>query len=317
MIVFLIQRTVGVVLSLAAISLVLFLVLNVLPGKASTAALGQNPSLEATAAFNARYGLDRPLYSQYLMWISGAVRGDFGRSYQSELPISGEVAKRFPVTLELTIFAALVALFVSFPLALVASLRPGGVVDLTATTAALVGLSLPSFVTGTALVLIFSVNLHWLPPGGYVSLFIDPGRNLELMLLPALSLGLVSGGLLMRMFRAGITDALGREYILVSRSRGASRARVLVHHALRVAMISFMTVSAMEIGAIFGGAVVVEHIFQLPGIGSLVLQAIQARDYRQLQAGAMVIATVVMIANLLVDVLAAMIDPRLRLRTAQ
>jgi len=310
---YLLRRTTGVALSLLVGSLVLFLALSILPGKASTAALGLNPTPAAVTAFNARYGLDRPLAVQYLSWLGGILRGDFGYSYQTEVSISGEVARRVPVTLELTFLATLAALVFAIPLAIVASLRRGSVTDLAATSLSLAGLSLPAFATATAMVLVFALKLHWLPPGGYVSPFVDLGRNLRLMILPAVSLGLVSGGLLMRIFRAGLTDALARDFIMASRSRGASRIRVLVRHAVRVAIVPFITVGAMEVGAIFGGAVVVEKIFQIPGIGSLVLQGIEARDFRVLQAAALVVAAFVMIANLAVDMVAAAIDPRLRL----
>ena len=317
MILYALRRMAGVVLSLAVASLLLFVALNVLPGKASTAALGLNPTPEAVAAFDARYGLDRPLVTQYLSWVGGVLHGDFGRSYQSEISIGDAVARRLPVTLELSVLAMLVALLIAVPLALAASLRRGRATDLVLTGLSLVGLSLPAFAIATALVLWISLKLHWLPPGGYVPLTEDPGRNLRLMILPAVSLGVVSGGLLMRIFRAGIGDALGRDFVMASRSRGASRAQVLLRHAIPVAIVPFMTVGAMEIGAIFGGAVVIERIFQLPGIGSLVLQGIEARDYRVLQAAALVIAAFVMFANLFVDLLAALIDPRLRLEPAR
>jgi peptide/nickel transport system permease protein len=314
---YLVKRTAGVVLSLLVASLLLYLTLNILPGKASTAALGLNPTPEAVAAFNARYGLDRPLVMQYFSWLGGVIQGDFGRSYQTEISIGAEVARRVPVTLELTFLATLAALAVAIPLAVVASLWRGGVTDLLATSLSLIGLSLPAFALATAMVLVFALRLHWLPPGGYVSPLVDLGRNLRLMILPAVSLGLVSGGLLMRIFRAGLTDALARDYILASRSRGASKLRVLARHAVRVAIVPFITVGAMEVGAIFGGAVVVEKIFQIPGIGGLVLQGIEARDFHVLQAAALVIAAFVMIANLAVDMVAAAIDPRLRVDSSR
>ena len=314
MVAYILKRIIGVVLSLFVTSLILFFTLSVLPGSAATSAMGLNPSPAAAAAFNARYGLDRPLAVQYMSWIGGALRGDFGLSYQTEVSISDEIARRVPVTLELTFLATVAALLISIPLAVIASLNRGRLVDFVATGVSLVGLSLPAFATGTALVLIVSLTLHWLPPGGFTSPSVSLWGNLRQMILPSISLGLVSGGLLMRIFRAGITDALGRDYVLASRSRGASRRQVLLRHAVRVASIPFITVGAMEIGAIFGGAVVVERIFQIPGIGSFVLQGIETRDYRVLQAGALVIAAFVMIANLLVDLIAAAIDPRLRLQ---
>jgi len=309
---FVIRRIAGVALSLVFVSLLLFIALNVLPGKASTAAMGLNPTPEAIAAFNARYGLDRPLAIQYLSWLRHAVSGDFGLSYQTEASIGGEIARRLPVTIELTALATMVALLIAIPLALLASLRRGSAADLALTSLSLLGLSLPAFATATALVLVFSIQLHWLPPGGYVAFFDDPLRNIQLMILPASALGLVSGGLLMRIFRSGLTDALARDFVLASRSRGASLGAALRRHAIRGAAIPFITVGAMEVGAIFGGAVVIERVFQLPGLGGLVLQGIETRDYHVLQAAAMIIAAFVMIINLLVDLVAATIDPRLR-----
>jgi peptide/nickel transport system permease protein len=309
---YILRRTLGVVLSLLIASLLLFVTLNLLPGQASTAALGLNPTPTAVAAFNARYGLDQPLAVQYFSWLGGALRGDFGVSYQTEVSISGEVARRLPVTLELTGLSILFALVFALPLALVSSLNRAGAADTAAMSLSLVGLSLPAFATATAMVLLFSIRLHWLPPGGYISPVEDLAQNLRLMLMPAISLGLVSGGLLMRVFRSGIIDALGRDYIMASRARGASRLQVLRRHALRAALVPFITVGAVEIGAVFGGAVVIERLFQLPGLGTLVLQGIESRDYRVLQAAALMIAAFVMVSNLLVDLIAAAIDPRLR-----
>lgn len=312
MITFAFKRLSGVLFSLIVVSVVLFWTLNVLPGKASTAALGLNPTVQGETAFNKRYGLDRPLITQYFDWIGGVLRGDFGRSYQTDVSISREIVARIPVTLELTLMAAVVALIIGVPLAVMASTRPGSRLDLALTSASLLGLSLPAFATATGLVLALSLRLHWLPPGGYVPFFQDPLGNLRMMLMPAVSLGLVSAGLLMRILRTGLTQSLGQEYVLASRSRGASNSIVLRRHAIRVAAVPFITVGAMEIGAIFGGSVIIEQIFQLPGLGRFVLLGIETRDFRVLQAAAIVIAAFVMLANLAVDLLAAGIDPRLR-----
>src|SRR4051812_22853684 len=190
MIAYILKRIAGVVLSLFVASLILFFTLNLLPGSAATSAMGLNPSPEAEAAFNARYGLNRPLVVQYLTWIAGAAHGDFGVSYQTEVSISDEIARRVPVTLELTFLATLATLLISMPLALVASLNRGRLLDLLATSVSLVGLSLPAFATGTALVLFVSLTLHWLPPGGFVDPSVSLWGNLRLMILPSISLGL-------------------------------------------------------------------------------------------------------------------------------
>jgi peptide/nickel transport system permease protein len=309
---YLARRLLGLLLSLLVVSAVLFLALSVVPGKASTAALGTNPSPEAIAAFDRRYGLDRPLVVQYAEWLAGVARLDFGRSYQTDVSISDEILRRAPVTLELTLLAGLVALLLAVPLAMLAARHQYGTLDYGATALALSFVSVPAFAIATALVLVVSLQLRWLPPGGYTPFLEQPLQNLRLMLLPALSLGIVSGGVMMRILRAGMADAMQRSFVLVSRSRGASLGQVLVRHAAPVAAVPFMTFSAMEISAIFGGAVVIERIFQIPGLGTLVLQGIETRDYRVLQAAALVVATFVMTANLLVDLLAAAIDPRLR-----
>jgi peptide/nickel transport system permease protein len=256
--------------------------------------------------------LDRPLITQYLDWIGGVVRGDFGSSYQTDVPITAEILARIPVTLELTIMATMVALLIGVPLAVIASTRPGSRIDVGLTSVSLLGLSMPAFTTATGLVLVLSLQLHWLPTGGYVPLTEDPLGNIQMMLMPAVSLGLVSAGFLMRILRIGLTQSLGEEYALASRSRGASEWAVLRRHAIRVAAIPFITVGAMEVGAIFGGSVVIEQIFQLPGLGSFVLLGIQTRDFQVLQAATIVIAAFVMLANLTVDLVAADIDPRLR-----
>lgn len=317
MITFLMKRLAGMAASLLAISLLLFVALSIVPGRASTAALGTNPSPEAIAAFDRRYGLDRSLTIQYLDWLGNLMVGDFGRSYQTDVEIGMEIARRLPVTLELTFIAALFALSIALPLALLAARYRRTAVDYAASAAALAGLSVPVFAIATALVLFVSLRWRWLPPGGYVAFSDNPLQNLKLMVLPALSLGIVSGGVLMRIFRAGLINAVERDFATVSLSRGVSQGRVLLRHGARVAAVPFLTFGAMEISAIFGGAVVIEQIFQLPGLGTLALQGIETRDYRVLQAAAMVITTFVMVANLLVDLVAAAIDPRLRRLAAQ
>jgi peptide/nickel transport system permease protein len=310
--IYLARRVLGLGVSLLVTTIALFAALSSLPGTASTAALGLNPTPAAIKAFNVRYGLDRSLVTQYIDWISGALKGNFGQSYQTNVSITDEIWLRTPVTLELTVLAAVVALIIAIPLAAIAASRRGSGTDVTATSVSLIGLSLPAFATATALVLVFSLKLHWVPPGGFVPFASDPAENVRMMVLPSVSLGVVSAGLLMRIFRSGLSQALDQEYVLASRSRGATNGHVMRRHAMRVAAIPLMTVGAMEIGAIFGGSVVIEQIFQLPGLGSLVLQGIANRDFRVLQAAAIVIATFVMIANLVVDLIAATIDPRLR-----
>jgi peptide/nickel transport system permease protein len=220
------------------------------------------------------------------------------------------------VTLELTVLASLVAFGLAIPMALASFVRRGRADDVAITSLGLLGLSIPPFVSGTVLVLVLSLHFHLLPPGGYVPLSQSVTGNLTSMVLPALSLGLASSGILMRIFRVSLGEAFDRDFALMSRARGASTWWVIRHHAARLAFIPLTTVGAMEISAIFGGSVVIEQIFQLPGVGSMVLDGITNRDFRVLQAAALTITVFVMLANFGVDVLAAAIDPRLRARRA-
>ncbi len=309
---FMTMRLGGTLLALLVASMIIFGTINAVPGSASTFALGQNPSPQARAAFEARYGLDRPLVEQYLVWASGAVRGDFGKTFQTEIDIREELGRRLPVTLELTFLAFLILMAISLPLAIIAAQRQGTSVDLLASIVILVGLSIPSFVMATVLVLVFSLNLRWLPPGGHVPFLENPVQNLRLMLLPAISLGLVSAAFMMRLFRTSLVDALNKDYVKAARARGAQERRILGVHAIRNAAVPLITVVALELGALFGGAVIIEKIFQLPGIGSFVYLGITSRDYRILQASALVVTAFVLFANFLVDLVAAWLDPRLR-----
>jgi peptide/nickel transport system permease protein len=312
----LLQRGAAIVAAVFAASVVLFAVLASLPGKASAAALGLNPTPAAVAAFDHRYGLDRPLPAQYLSWMGGILHGNFGTSLQTNVPIGTELAQRIPVTLELTVLASIVAFGLAIPMAFASFLRRGRADDVAITSLGLLGLSIPPFVSGTVLVLVVSLHFHLLPPGGFVPLSQSVTGNLTSMVLPALSLGLASSGILMRIFRVSLGEAFERDFALMSRARGASTWWVIRHHAARLAFIPLTTVGAMEISAIFGGSVVIEQIFQLPGVGSMILDGITNRDFRVLQAAALTITVFVMVANFGVDVLAAAIDPRLRARTA-
>jgi peptide/nickel transport system permease protein len=302
----------AIIPALLVSSIIIFFTINAVPGRASSAALGYNPTPEAVAAFDKRYGLDKPLYIQYTSWLFGAIRGDFGHSLQTNIDISSEIARRLPVTLELTFLSFMVVMIISFPLGIIAAERRGKAVDVLSSVTTLIGLSIPSFVTATALVLIISIELGWLLSGGYVPFLEDPIQNLKLMALPSISLGSVSAALLMRILRTSLIDVLNKDYIRTARARGATRWRVLRVHAVRNAAIPFITVGAMELGVIFGGSVIIEKIFQLPGIGSYVLLGIETRDFRVLQAGVLVITAFVLFANLFVDLIAAWLDPRIR-----
>jgi peptide/nickel transport system permease protein len=303
-------RLLAFIPTLLAASIVLFIAINVVPGSAAKAALGIDATPQAIARFEHQHGLDRPLYVQYLAWLAGALRGDFGNSFQNHVPVGPELLARLPVTLELAVLAFLIANLIAVPLGALAAYWHQRKADFSITFLATIMGAIPNFWLATLLILLFALTLRWLPAGGYVPFADDPVRNLEMMIMPALSLGIVSSALLLRIMRAAMLEVLSSDYIRTARAKGATRRVVIWRHAMRNALIPFLTVGAVEFGFLFGGVVIIEDIFLLPGIGSLVLVGIINRDYPVLLAGALVITVVVLSANMIVDLLGSVLDPR-------
>jgi peptide/nickel transport system permease protein len=297
------------VLTLFAASVVLFITINVLPGSAAKAALGIDATAQAIQRFEAQNGLDRPLVVQYLEWLSRAFQGDFGRSFQNGVAVGPELLKRLPVTLELAILAFLVANLIAVPLGAWAARRHQRATDRSVSFLATVLGSIPNFWLATLLVLIFTLKLRWLPPGGFTPLNVNPWLNLRQMIMPALSLGLVSSALLIRIMRASMLEVLSTDYIRTANAKGAGGMVVVFRHALRNALIPYLNVAAVEFGFLFGSVVVIEDIFLLPGVGSFVLVGIINRDYPVLLAAALAITVFVLTVNLVVDLAASLLDP--------
>jgi len=303
-------RLLAFVPTLLAASLVLFIAINVVPGSAAKAALGIDATPQAIARFEHQHGLDRPLHAQYLAWLGGVLRGDIENSFQNHVPVGPELLARLPVTLELAALAFLIANLIAVPLGALAAYFHQLKADVSITFLATVMGAIPNFWLATLLILLFALTLRWLPAGGYVPLFDDPLRNLEMMVMPALSLGIVSSALLLRIMRASVLEVLSSDYIRTARAKGAPQGAVIWRHAMRNALIPFLTVGAVEFGFLFGGVVIIEDMFLLPGIGSLVLVGIINRDYPVLLAAALVITVVVLTANMLVDLIGSILDPR-------
>jgi len=303
-------RLAAFVLTLFAASVVLFVTISVLPGSAAKSALGMEATPQAIARFEAQRGLDRPLVVQYGEWLTKTLSGDFGISFQNSVPVGPELVKRIPVTLELATLAFLIANLVAIPLGILAAARHTKRSDKTTTFAATVLGAVPNFWLATLLIMVFSLNLRWLPPGGFTPFFQDPIQNLKQMIMPALSLGLVSSALLIRIMRASMIEVLSSDYIRTAHAKGAAETIVIRRHALRNSLIPYMNVAAVEFGFLFGSAVVIEDIFRLPGVGSLVLVGIINRDFPVLLASALTITVFVLIVNLIVDLAVGLLDPR-------
>jgi peptide/nickel transport system permease protein len=309
-------RRVGV--SLVLIWLVasfVFLAIRLVPGDPSEILLSQGgvaPDPSLVAELHAQLGLDQPLGVQYLHNFAGLLHGDLGESLTDGTPVAAEIAKRLPRTLELIAVASLLAIFVGLPFGLAAALRPGGMVDRVAGWVAALGLSVPVFVVGTLLVLVFSQKLGWVPAGGYVPFADDPWRHVSLMLMPAATIAFGLFPVLFRMTRASVLDIAGRDFIRTTRAMGVARRRILLQHVLRNALMPVVTVLGLQLGTLLGGTVLVEYVFNFPGLSGLMVDAVNARDYPFVEGVVLVIAIVFVLINLGVELLYGILDPRVR-----
>lgn len=299
---------------LAAVSALIFVVLRLLPGDPVITRLGATPgiSAETIAQLRKSAGLDAPIVTQYLKWVGGVLTGDLGHSYFNQYSVTELVGQRFPTTIELTVLSMVIAVVLAVPAALVAVRRPGGIVDRIVTTFASAGMALPNFIVGVLLIVVFAVTLKWLPSRGFVPLSQSLGGNLKTMILPAVTLAVAAAPLLMRFLRASLLESLAAPYIRTARGKGGSRARVLLVHAFRNALIPAVTMLGLIVGYTLGGAVIIEYIFGLPGLGSLAVDAVVKRDYAVLQSCVLLISALFIFTTWLVDVVTALLDPRLR-----
>jgi peptide/nickel transport system permease protein len=311
---YLLARVALLVPVLFGVSVVTFALIRLVPGDPVAVVLGPDSRArpEDIAAIRAAFGLDEPPPLQYVRWMGHVLRGDLGTSFRSGRSLTEELALRLPVTVELTVLAAVLGLVPALLVGVLAAVRRNSAADYIATMTTLVGVSVPNFLLATLLVLAFSLWLRWLPPIGYVELNKDPLGNLRTMLLPSLSLGLPFAAIMMRITRSSILEVLGQDYVRVARAKGLPSVRVLGGHVLPNAAIPVITVAGIQIARLLGGAVIVETIFGLPGIGRYVFEAIGTRDYPVVQGVTLVVALVFVLVSLIVDVLYAMVDPRLR-----
>jgi peptide/nickel transport system permease protein len=301
-------------LTLFGVSVLVFAMVRLIPGTVVEQLLGQAAmaSPEVTASFRQFFGLDQPAHVQYMRWIAGVMRGDLGTSWLSGKPVLTLFHERLPVSAELAVLAVGWSLLLGVPLGTGAAVWRGGVRDGAIRVAATLGLSLPAFWQGTVLILLFSIYLGWMPSLAWAPLTRAPAENLAIMALPSLTLGTASAAMITRMSRSSMLDVLGREFVRTARAKGLAERRVTFHHALRNALIPVVTVAGVQIGYIVGGIVVVEDVFTLPGVGRLLLDAIFQRDYPVVQGVILLLAAAFMALNLVVDLLYAVLDPRLR-----
>ena len=304
------SRLLAFALTLLVASSILFVAINVVPGSAARSALGIDATPQALARFEALHGLDRPLVVQYADWLGRTFTGDFGKSFQNGVDVGPELLRRIPVTLELAILAFLIANVIAIPLGAFAAMRHQRIPDKSISFIATLLGAMPNFWLATLLVMVLTLRFRLLPPGGYTPFFDNPILNLKQMIMPALSLGIVSSALLIRIMRTAMIEVLSSDYIRTARAKGAQERVVMLRHAVRNALAPYVNVAAVEFGFLFGSVVIIEDIFLLPGIGSFVLVGIINRDYPVLLASALTITLVVLIINFIVDIAVGLIDPR-------
>ncbi len=311
---YLVNRLLAMIVSLFGVTILVFLMVRLIPGTIVEMMLGTEAltSYETIATLRAYFGLDQPVYVQYYHWISRVLVGDLGNSWRMAMPVTQFILSRLSVTLELAFIAILVAIFIGVPAGIVSALKQNSLTDGLARVAALIGLSIPVFWQGTMLILILSLAFHWAPPIDWTSPAQDLKANLDMMLLPGFCLGTASAAVIMRMTRSCMLDVLRQEYVRTARAKGLTEYVVLARHSLKNALIPVVTVIGLQVGYLLGGTVVVEEVFGLPGLGRLVLWAIFQRDYPTVQGAVLFIAVMFMVVNLIVDVLYAYLDPRVR-----
>ncbi|WP_433509613.1 ABC transporter permease [Nonomuraea sp. CA-143628] len=312
MIVRLVQRVAILLASLVVSSVMVFAFMAVLPGDPARVALGVNASDAAVAQLREEFGLNRPLAAQYLSWVHGLVTFDPGNSYISHTPIGPQIADRLLVTLWLVGTAMVLAFILAVPMATLMAMRHRRPSGLILSALSQVGVAVPAFLAGILLITVFAVGLGWLPANGWTPPAQDPVLFLKQLVLPALSLGLVQGAVLTRYVRSAVLDVLREDYLRTARAKGLRPTRALLRHGLRNAAVPVVTVMALQLATLLVGAVVIERVFVIPGLGSLLLDSVSNRDLIMVQDVVMIIAMAVLLVNFLVDVIYLMIDPRLR-----
>ncbi|WBL80775.1 ABC transporter permease [Bradyrhizobium xenonodulans] len=309
---FVVRRLLAILPVLLAVSLLTFLIASLLPGDLALVILGDQATPENVAALRRDMGLDQPLWWRYLSWLGHVLQGDLGRSFRTGQTVLQAVSERIPVSLELMLMAEFIGLLIGVPVAIACAARAGGAFDRFMTGSAFAMLSMPSFLVAILLIYLFAVELHWLPATGYVPFTEAPLSNLRFFVLPALTLALAEWPGIMRVLRSDMIATLQEDYIALAKAKGLKPSRILFVHALKPSSLTLVTVTGINIGRLLGGTLIVESIFALPGIGRLLVGAIYTRDLVILQGVVLLVACGFVIVNFIVDMLYAVLDPRIR-----
>ena len=304
-------RLTSLVMSLIVASVVIFAVIEVIPGDPAAFMLGVNARPDTIAALRAEMGLDQPLATRYVNWVTGLLRGDFGQSWTYKTPVSDLISDRIWVSLPLAVYALILSTLIAFPAGIYAASRRGGPGDVTIMGATQLGVAIPNFWFAMILVLIFAINLRWFSAGGFAG-WGNPLQAMKSLTLPAIALALPQAAILARVMRSSLLDMLGEDFIRTARAKGLTARQALWRHALRNALIPVLTIIGLQFSFLLAGGIIIEQVFSLPGLGRLIFQSISARDLIVVESVVMLLVFTVIVVNFLVDLAYAAVDPRLR-----
>jgi len=297
-------------------TILVFVVMRIIPGDPAISILegdgGGSYTIEDLERVRAELGTDRNLFIQYVDWIGGIMKGDFGDSFWFKSPVMTELGDRIPRTLELAVMAIVMAVLFSVPLGIMSAIKPDSWLDLGARTFTIIGIAIPNFLVAVLMILFLLAVFDWLPPLGYVELWEDPLKNLQQMIFPAIALAIYDMAFIARVTRSAMMEVLREDYMRTARSKGLSERVVLVRHGLKNAILPILTISGWQFARLFEGAVIIESIFLIPGVGRILIEAIFHRDFPMIQAVIVVIGAGVLLINLVVDLLYGWLDPRIR-----
>ncbi len=308
----LLGRLAGALPILLIVSLITFGMIHLIPGDPATAIAGMSATAEQVANIRHDLGLDQPLWSQLWHWYANLLRGDLGKSLLLGQPVIQATMQRLPVTLALSAYALVLTLALGLVSGIIAALRQNTWVDQLAMVVAMIGISVPNFYLGLLMIILFAVDLRWLPTGGYIAFTTDPLGWLATSTMPAISLALLLAGLLARITRSTMLEVLRQDYIRTARAKGLTETRVVIKHALANALIPITTVVGIIVSLLISGSVVTETLFSIPGIGQLLTQAVLNRDYPMVQGGLLITTALLVVVNIGVDMCYALLDPRVR-----
>jgi peptide/nickel transport system permease protein len=309
---YLVKRVATLLPTLLFVSMLIFGLQQLLPGDPAKILAGEDQDPQVVAYLRAKLHLDEPLPLRYARWVGGVLQGDLGESVRNQQPVLELILQKLPVTVELALLAMAIALAIGIPSGIVSAVGRGTAWDWAANAFALWGISTPNFWLGILMILLFSVQLGWLPASGYVSPFEDLGANLAAMIMPAFVLGNAIAAVLMRHTRSAMLQVMSADYVRTARAKGLSERTVVLKHALRNALTPIITLGALELGTLLSGAVLTEQIFSIPGFGKLIVDAVFNRDYAVVQGVVLVTATIYITLNLIADIAYVLVNPRLR-----